>query len=164
MSYPRTRIETRNTGSIASGRVNEAMATAQRAWMQGVMKRVRDDVRAFSPVDLGAFRKSIFYRTTRRGLLVEGEVYATDTPDGKVAVIEYGRLPGRKMPPSGALLGWMSRHGWDPRKEFVLRRAIAEHGIKGKFPFRKAFAKNRGLFQSQARDLQTVVTRAINRG
>lgn len=128
------------------------------------MKRVRDDVRAFSPVDLGAFRKSIFYRTTRRGLLVEGEVYATDTPDGKVAVIEYGRLPGRKMPPSGVLLGWMSRHGWDPRKEFVLRRAIGEHGIKGKFPFRKAFAKNRGLFQSQARDLQTVVTRAINRG
>lgn len=162
MAYPRTTVTTRNTGSIASGRVNEAMATAQRSWLQGVLRRVRDDVRAFSPVDLGAFKKSVLYRTTRKGLLVEGEVYATDTPDGKVAVIEYGRLPRRKMPPSGALLGWMSRHGISPKLEFVVRRNIADHGIKGKFPFRKAFAKNRGLFQSQARDLQTVVTRAIN--
>lgn len=162
MAYPRTTVTTRNTGSIASGRVNEVMATAQRSWMQGVLRRVRDDVRGFAPVDLGAFRKSILYKTTRKGLLVEGEVYSTDTPDAKVAVVEYGRLPGRKMPPKGALLGWMSRHGWDPRKEFVLRRAIGRDGIKGKFPFRKAFAKRRGLFQSQARDLQTVVTRAIN--
>lgn len=44
-------------------------------------------------------------------------------------VIEEGRRPGAPMPPSGSLLGWMSRHGIPAEAEFVIRRAIARRGI-----------------------------------
>ena len=161
--YPRAKVETSNRGLIATGRVTEAMATAQRRWLQGVLKLIRDDVRAFAPSDLGTFRKSIVYRTTvRRQTEVTGEVYSNDPNTPKVAVIEYGRTPGKKMPPKGALLGWMSRHGIDPRFEFVIRRNIARDGIPGKFPFRKAFTRRRSLLASQSRNLQSALTRALN--
>ncbi len=48
--YPRAKVETSNRGLIATGRVTEAMATAQRRWLQGVLKLIRDDVRAFACV------------------------------------------------------------------------------------------------------------------
>lgn len=45
-------------------------------------------------------------------------------------VMELGRRPGAKMPPQGALLGWMGFKGIPPELEFVVRRGIARHGIK----------------------------------
>ena len=160
--YPRTKVETSNRGLIATGRVTQAMATAQRSWLQGVLRLIRDDVRGFAPADLGTFRKSIVYRTTvRRQTEVTGEVYSNDPNSAKIAVIEYGRTPGAKMPPKGALLGWMSRKGIDARFEFVIRRAIGRDGIPGKFPFRKAFTKRRSLLASQSRNLQSALTRAL---
>lgn len=51
-------------------------------------------------------------------------------------VMEFGRRPGAKMPPPGVLQGWMRRHGF-LGSEFVLARAIAKRGIKGRF-FMKA--------------------------
>lgn len=160
--YPRASITTTNKGPVVTGRVTEPMANAMRSWMQGVMKRVRDDVRMFAPADLGEFKKSVVYRTGRKGLAVEGEVYSSDPNTGKVAVIEYGRRPGSKMPPSGVLLGWMARRGVDPRLEFVIRRAIGRDGIPAVAPFRKAFVKNRGLLASQSRNLQSQLVRSLN--
>lgn len=46
------------------------------------------------------------------------------------APVNFGRRAGAKMPPKDVLLGWMSRHGIDPRLEFVIRRAIKRRGIK----------------------------------
>jgi hypothetical protein len=46
--------------------------------------------------------------------------------------MEDGRRAGAAMPPAGALLGWMGRHGVDAKTEFVIRRAIGRKGIKGK--------------------------------
>lgn len=165
MPYPRPLIRSANRkGVIVGGRIEPAMARAQRSWLQGVLRRIRDDARSFAPVDLGAFRRSIVYRTTlKRGVEVEGEVYSTDTPRAKVAVIEYGRTPGKKMPPKGALLGWMSRHGIPASAEFLVRRKIGKEGIKAKEPFRKAWVRSRGLVRSQARHLQSALVRELNR-
>ena len=163
MAYPRSQVTVTNKGPVVSGRISETMAQAQRKWLTGVLRTLRDDVRILGPRDTGAFARSVVYRTRRRGMIVEGEVYSTDSPDGKVAVIEFGRLPGRKMPPRGALLGWMARHGIEPRAEFLIRRKIARDGIPAVAPFRKAFRLRRGLLQSQARNLQSTLVTALNR-
>lgn len=166
MPYPRPTVTVNNRGAIAGGRVTRAIASAQRRWVQGVLRSVRDTARASAPVDLGAFRRSIIYRTslTRNGLRVEGEVYSTDTPRAKVAVIEYGRTPGKRMPPKGALLGWMSRHGIPAEREFFVRRKIGRDGIPAKAPFRRAFAKHKGLLATQKRLLAATLFREMSRG
>jgi hypothetical protein len=163
MAYPRSHVEVSNKGAVVGGRYSEPMATAMRTWLQGVLRRVRDDARAFAPSDLGAFRASIIYRTQRREMVLEGEVFSTDANQAKVAVIEFGRTPGKKMPPKGALLGWMARHGIPEDREFVVRRAIGRDGIPGKFPFRKAWNRNRGLLASQSRNLSSSLVTALNR-
>ena len=160
--YATAKVTTTNKGSIVTGRYTEPMARAQRSGLQGGLKRVRDDVRALSPVDLGNFKKSVIYRTSRRGLLVDGNVYST-APEGQQSVIEFGRRENRKMPPKGALLGWMQRHGWDPKKEFVLRRAIGRDGIPAIAPFEKAFEKNRALLATQQRYLASAIITELNR-
>ena len=53
-------------------------------------------------------------------------------------VMESGRAAGARMPPPDALAGWMARHGIDPRFRYVVARAIARRGIKGRFFFRRA--------------------------
>lgn len=160
--YATPKVTTSNRGALVTGRYTERMALAQRHWLQGVLKRVRDDVRALAPVDLGTFKKSVIYRTSRKGLVVDGNVYST-APEGQVSVIEFGRRENRKMPPSGALLGWMQRHGWDPKKEFVLRRAIGRDGIPAVAPFSKAFEKNRALLATQQRYLASALITELNR-
>lgn len=46
--------------------------------------------------------------------------------------INDGRKAGSKLPPEGALIknGWMQARGIPDSKEFLVRRAIAERGIK----------------------------------
>jgi hypothetical protein len=44
--------------------------------------------------------------------------------------IEQGRPAGSKLPPQGALLGWMRARGINLAAEFPIRRAIAENGIR----------------------------------
>lgn len=54
-------------------------------------------------------------------------------------VVENGRRAGAKMPPRGALLPWMARHGWDEADEYILLRSIARKGIKGRPYMEPAF-------------------------
>jgi hypothetical protein len=53
-------------------------------------------------------------------------------------VQEFGRRPGRRMPPPSALLGWLRRKGIDPRAAFVIARSIGRRGLKGRFYMRAA--------------------------
>lgn len=48
--------------------------------------------------------------------------------------VEEGRKAGAKMPPAGALLAWMGRHGISADSEFAIRRGIARNGIAAR-PF-----------------------------
>jgi hypothetical protein len=67
------------------------------------------------------------------------------------------------MPPAGALIGWMTRHGMDTRMEFALRRAIARRGIPEKRFLRGALEQNRarieGYFQEAAQNIIKQVVR-----
>lgn len=71
-----------------------------------------------------------------------GSIYdeAHAAGDGVVAIfgasskaaifVEKGRRPGAPMPPEGVLLPWMAAHGISESAEFVVRRSIAQKGIK----------------------------------
>jgi hypothetical protein len=82
--------------------------------------------------------------------------WGTNIPYGRV--LNDGRSPGSAMPPSGVLLGWMGRHGIDPRMEFVIRRAIGRHGFKGSKFMDRARAEVRPLLR---RELQAAVKRTL---
>jgi len=70
---------------------------------------------------------------------MEARVYSTA---GIVAqVMESGRRPGARMPPSDALAGWASRHGFPATALYVLARAIGRRGIKAKWIMRDARAR-----------------------
>jgi hypothetical protein len=82
-----------------------------------------------APFDTGNLRRSI---TTQKATFAGGEArgsWGTNVPYAKFA--EDGRSAG-KMPPAGALLGWMGRHGADAKAEFIIRRAIGRKGTTGK--------------------------------
>ena len=51
--------------------------------------------------------------------------------------VEVGRRPGAPLPPLGAIAAWASRHGIAARP-FVLARAIARRGVRGRFYMRAA--------------------------
>jgi hypothetical protein len=72
--------------------------------------------------------------------------------------MEDGRAAGSAMPPSGALLGWMGRHGIDAKFEFVVRRAIGRHGIAGKHYMKRAHDEVRPFLR---RELQAAVKRTL---
>lgn len=68
-------------------------------------------------------------------------------------VQEEGRKPGAKMPPPSELRGWARRHGFDtsPGALFILARAIARRGIKGRFYMRKAAQSTERALPSRLR-------------
>lgn len=51
--------------------------------------------------------------------------------------IEVGRRPGRPMPPLGPIGAWALRHGIQAHP-YVLARAIARRGVRGRFFLRAA--------------------------
>lgn len=56
-------------------------------------------------------------------------------PKPYAVIMEGGRKPGGKMPPPHVLDAWARRHGID--NTFLLARAIARRGLKGRFFRRK---------------------------
>lgn len=54
-------------------------------------------------------------------------------------VLEEGRKPYSKIPPPDRIMKWMTIRNLEPSLEgaFLIGRAIARHGIKGKHPFAK---------------------------
>ena len=56
------------------------------------------------------------------------------------APMEFGRSAGQKPPPPESLVGWLSRHG-NFTTPWVLARAIARRGVKGRFFMKKAAQK-----------------------
>ncbi len=73
--------------------------------------------------------------------------------------VDKGRRPGARMPPPDALVGWIRRHapGMSP---FVLARAIARRGIKGRFFMKKALGKLKNTLPSELRKAQGDIVQA----
>lgn len=109
--------------------------------MQRVTLQVQHDAMAVSPVDTGTLRRAWAVKATPLEGVVSNNVPYAPT-------MEYGRRPGAALPPDGALLGWLGRHGIPAEAEFVVRRAIARRGIAGKHMAQQALDKNRaGIMQ-----------------
>jgi hypothetical protein len=53
--------------------------------------------------------------------------------------VEMGRRKNSRMPPRGPIEAWLRSKGKDPRAWFVVARAIARRGIKGRFFMRAAY-------------------------
>jgi hypothetical protein len=113
------------------------------------------------PTDTHNLQRSITMSPAREfGGAIRG-AWGTNVPYARV--MEEGRSPGAAMPPSGALLGWMARHGIDESLEFVVRRAIGMHGIVGKRYMKKAHDEvkpflSRELHAAVKRTLATIKT------
>ena len=88
---------------------------------------IQSRARENAPKDMGVLTNSIGYEVNPFQATVTAGTNLT-----YAATMEYGRAPGSAMPPQGALLPWMGRHGIDLSLEYVIRRAIARKGIVGK--------------------------------
>lgn len=128
---------------------NELATSMQRLVILG-----QNAAREGAPVDTGRLRNSITSRVELGGT-VRG-VWGTNITYAET--MEEGRRAGAPMPPAGALIGWMSRHGIDPSAEFVVRRAIGRHGIKGRHFFRASLDRLRPI---AVRELNAAYMRAL---
>jgi glycyl-tRNA synthetase beta subunit len=86
-----------------------------------------------APRDTSALARSIVSESSESSARVF-------TPLNYAMTVEEGRRPGAKMPPPEALRGWARRHGFQGSL-FVLARAIARRGIKGRFFMKAATQK-----------------------
>jgi HK97 gp10 family phage protein len=126
---------------------------------QGITRaviQIEADAKREVPTDTHTLQRSIAHEVTTAGRDVTGRVgsnlhYAP--------VVEYGRSPGR-MPPPGALAGWLRRKGIDERYAFVVARSIARRGIRPRPYLKPALAKNR---QKISREMDNVLRRIATR-
>lgn len=100
--------------------------------------------RPLTPVDTGQLRAAWTTEPVNpfQVNIVNGKDYA--------AVVNNGRRAGAPMPPSGALLGWMGRHGIDASAEYPLRRAIGARGIAGKHMLEQTVAQLGPVIEKEA--------------
>lgn len=114
------------------------------ASMHRLVIRGQNFSRALAPVDTGRLRNSIVTRVESAGGSVQG-IWGTNVTYGPT--MEHGRRAGAPMPPKGALLGWMNRHGGG--SEYALRLAISRNGIKGKHFMRDGLKKIEPLVKTE---------------
>jgi hypothetical protein len=88
-----------------------------------VQNSAKDNLHASGAIDTGQLLNSI---AVGKPSAFERTI-GTNKQYGEV--VEMGRRPGAPMPPSGALLGWMRRHGIPADREYVIRQRIAARGI-----------------------------------
>jgi hypothetical protein len=110
--------------------------------------------------DTGHGRRSITHRVDRTANAIIGR-FGTNV--GYMEVMEKGRRPGAALPPRGALLGWMRRHGIPAANEYVIRRAIARKGIPGDHVFRDTLADVTPLARRSLADLRDGVIATLRR-
>lgn len=74
----------------------------------------------------------------------------------QMVIAEFGRRPGAPMPPEDPIIRWMNEVGIRPSEDqtweglaYVIRRSIAENGIEGFSPFRRAARRASDEFEDQ---------------
>lgn len=110
-----------------------------------------------APRDTGNLQRSIAGDV--RPLM--GWVHIVGTAKPYAPVMEFGRRAGARMPPPEALAGWARRHGFGTSRGglFILARAIARRGIKGRFFMRRAFRATQRAVPSELAKMRAQVER-----
>lgn len=107
---------------------------------------VQRDARKLCPVDTGRLRSSIVPEVRQQTGVVIGVVGSNVT---YAAAMEFGTRP--HWPPLDALEPWARRHGMSA---FLVARAIARRGIKGRRYLRGALEQN-------AKRIHVLIERAV---
>jgi len=93
--------------------------------MDKSLAKIAADASEIAPRDTGLLASSMAYTMWPEGDDLWGVVYS---PLKYAPAVEWGRTPGEAMPPKGALLGWMKRHGIPDEYEDNIRFAIHARG------------------------------------
>jgi phage gpG-like protein len=129
--------------------------------------QVQHDAQVAVAVDQGTLRRSITTDVTpyvgRVGTnLLYGRLVEGADEQGKLH--EWSRRPGMPMPPPGSLVGWMRRHGMNPKNEYALRLQISRKGIKARPYLTPALEKNRAGINKEFTLALGRVLSALGRG
>lgn len=130
-------------GSYARARAKHLMPAMERS-----VTIVRSAVRSAVPVGAtGAAANSIVSKVYQLPSRVTGKVRSTFTrPLIYIYVLNYGRLPGKKAPPTKALVPWVISKGLAStpkdadRIAYLIARKIKERGNRRPVPFTRAAA------------------------
>ena len=136
--------------------------------MAGITKMLKREVMTRTPVGAsGNLRGSIFTeikgegRGALRGVVASRASYA--------GYVEFGRRPGGAMPPwreGSPLYRWVVRNlepqGGDfESAAFLVARAIARRGIRGRRMFARAFEENQSRIDKRIRELVDEIARRV---
>ena len=103
--------------------IKKKIAKSLKGMKVDLATEIRAEAQRLEIRDRGLLQKSI--KPSDKGVIVDVP-YAT--------FVEYGRRRGAKMPPDKPIREWVIRKGIPERLTWVIRKAIADNGIKPK-PF-----------------------------
>lgn len=87
------------------------------------------------------------------------------SPDTHMVVMEFGRMPNRRMPSTKVLEGWGQRHGFVGRKAlFALAISIGTKGVRGKRFMTKAAEAARAKLSNYTDELVVKVKKEWDSG
>ena len=146
-------IDISGATQLAAGfaRAETALRTAAERMIERLALAGQRPAMEATPVDTG---------TARRGWMTEASGFQGRLYNDVeyVYYIDKGRSAGAAMPPAGALLAWMGRHGIPPEAEFVVRRGISERGIPPKNMSEQALS---AMTSALAREQATFVAEVV---
>lgn len=117
---------------LARESLQETLTELQRL----VVKRV--------PVNTGRTAENIFTQVEGYTLADLNGIVAS--PDTHFIVLEYGREPGKPMPPHQPIAEWAADKGIEASAVFPIRRAIGMRGLPALHIMRNAMEEGRGHF------------------
>jgi hypothetical protein len=97
--------------------------------------------KAAAAVWRGHLRRSITHKVTVTSLYTTTTV-GTNVPYARTR--NYGRRPGATPPPTAPIAAWLASKGGDPKRAYVVARAIGRRGIPGDFFITGTFKKSEG--------------------
>src|SRR3972149_5850204 len=122
--------------------------------MQTATVAVQNEARPLAPVHQGLLRNSIASEIIREGPgSIVGKVGSTLKAEEYPAVMEFGRKPGSRPPPSEALERWVQLVLHVPPADVAwtavnVARAIGRKGIKGRQYLMGGFEKAKGTIEN----------------
>ena len=142
----------------ATSGIQEGLLLLERVVKQNILKGREE--RHFGPaIFTGTLEQHVVSEMSRTGISPEGLVGVAPPADTYALTLEEGRTPGSRMPPSSALVPWVTEklgvNGTEKQIAgiaFVVARAIGRQGFPGVHMFRNAVATQEANVRSLVED------------